>query len=245
MDSFRASISGLKADTTLDQRGRVEASATGIAVTGDLPALTNHADPTVAGSGVTQGRAAGVMARNIGRLANSGRIKGGDDGIAAQKINALVNNKGGVITRGNNGIQAGSIGELINRGEISGGTGAALSAASLRALDNSGTILSARASAIRLTGTASRAATLTNSGTIRGAALGLDYGANAIASLNNTGTIQSGTGPALRAGAIGALNNAGTLSSTSGPGARSKAKSAGTARATPCGWTRSAPPGSP
>ena len=233
-------ISGLKADTTLDHRGRIEASATGIAVTGDLPTLTNHADPAVAGSGVIQGRAAGVMARNIGRLANSGmirgqngdgvrvtatlgrlensgRITGGDDGIAAQKINALVNNKGGVITGGNDGIQAGSTGELINRGEISGGTGAALSAASLLNLTNSGTITSAYASAIRLTGTASRAATLTNTGTIRGAALGLDYGTNAIASLNNTGTIQGGAGPALRAGAIGALNNAGTLSSTSGP----------------------------
>ncbi len=267
-------IDGLSAaSATLRQRGSIKASATGMAIAGDIPTLINEASPGVEGSGLIQGGATGVTAPYIGRLENSGRIIGRTgDGVrltaTANPRTATVENSGTiqgqthglnygahVITRlTNSGAIIGTTGAgvtftgrarnpvtITNTGTIQGGTYGlnygnnpiasltntsprtlrggsreALSAGSLLRLENSGTILSDRASAITLTRTATRAADITNSGTIQGNIHGLDYGNNAIASLTNSGTIRATTGIGVKAAGLTTLNNTGTIEGQTG-----------------------------
>ncbi len=99
---------------------------------------------------------------------------------------------------------------------LRGGSREALSAGSLLTLNNSGTILSDRASAITLTRTVTQAATITNSGTIQGNIHGLDYNNNTIATLTNSGTIRGTTGIGVKAAGLATLNNTGTIEGNTG-----------------------------
>ena len=187
-------VGGLAASqTTLTHRGHIEAGGAGIR----LPYVQNFEN-----SGTIKGaNGAGVtftgMASGPVTVTNTGTIQGGTYGLdyGTNTIERLTN---------------------ISPRSLRGGSRAALRAGALLNLDNRGAIISEQASAIQLTGTASQAATIANRGTIRGAALGLDYGMNAISMLTNSSMIQGGSGPALQAGAIGTLNNTGTIRSTGG-----------------------------
>ena len=112
--------------------------------------------------------------------------------------------------------------------EISGGQNG-IRAGSLITLTNAGRIISASGGGITLTGTASRAATVMNTGTIQGATHGMDYGDNGIASLTNisVNSIRGGTGDGLRAATLLRLNNRGTIASTSAGGVTLTGKASG------------------
>ena len=238
-------IGGLAASqTTLTHQGKIDAGGTGIRLpyvrmfenSGNIAGrggdgilftdTTNARTASLTNSGTIEGNNHGVNygVHAIGSLNNSGTIKGTNGagvtfmGTASGPVTVMNT---GAIQGGTYGLDYGTntIERLTNTSprSLRGGSQAALRAGALLNLDNRGAIISGQASAIQLTGTASRAATIANSGTIRGAASGLDYGMNAISSLTNTDTIQGGSGPALRAGAIGTLNNTGTIRSTGGP----------------------------
>ena len=136
--------------------------------------------------------------------------------------NTITNLKGGrIITKGNtaHGIQARDNNEITNAGTIiteGRFTAYGINVEANNTVVNSGTILSDKASAIRLTRTATRAATITNSGTIQGNIHGLDYGNNAIASLTNSGTIRGTTGIGVKAAGLATLNNTGTIEGNTG-----------------------------
>ena len=181
-----------------------------------------------------------TLTNQTGTALGSGTISGSTDGIAAGRIGSLTNS--GTI-RGNGGagiiLSGPAVGNTVtttvtNSGTIQGRpmiltmaqtrlpilktpAPAALEPAACSISTTAAPLFPSRPAPFNFTGTASRAATIANSGTIQGAASGLNYGTNAISSLTNTGMIQGGSGPALRAGAIGTLNNTGTLRSTSGP----------------------------
>ena len=165
----------------------------------------------------------GVDSRGaIGTLINRGAISGGRHGVNAASVGLLTNDK--TITGGANGRGLNVSGEVAtlnnNRdAEISGGRDG-VRAGSLIALTNNGRIVSANGGGITLTGRASRAATVMNTGTIQGATHGMDYGRNTIASLTNTSadSIRGGSGDALRAQALLNLNNSGTIASTAAGG---------------------------
>ena len=132
----------------------------------------------------------------------TGVIEGSTDGIRLGFIESLTNHAVAMIEgKGDAGVVlTRTSGETATVTNSKNTSLRSLRAGSLLNLDNRSAIISEQASAIQLTGTASRAATIANSGTIQGAASGLDYGTNAISSLTNTGRIQGGSGPALRAG---------------------------------------------
>ena len=187
---------------------------------GNITTLTNTS------SGEISGGAIGISARSIGSLNNSGRITGAANagvrltGTAPTDTTVTVTNSGTIqggtygLNYGNNAIT--QLQNTTKTSAIRGGRNEALSAASLATLNNEGTIASNSAAAITLTGRAPGRVTVTNSGTIQGGTYGLNYGNNAIASLqNNNGTIQGGTRAALSTGTLANLTNSGTIASTS------------------------------
>ncbi len=196
-------IDGLSAaSATLRQRGSIKASATGMAIAGDIPTLINEASPGVEGSGLIQGGATGVTAPYIGRLENSGRIIGRTgDGV---RLTATANPRTATVE---------------NSGTIQGQThGLNYGIHAISNLQNSGVIMGTNESGVTFTGTTTNPVTVTNSGTIQGGAYGLDYRANAIVSLQNTtkaSAIRGGRNEALSAASLATLNNEGTIASTS------------------------------
>ncbi len=233
-------IGGLRAGSTaLNQRGHIEANATGITApyisrlensgriigkTGDgvaLTATTNPRTATVTNSGTIQGQTHGLNygIHAITRLQNSGTIMGmNESGVTftGTTTNPVTVTNSGKIQGGTYGLNYGNnaIASLQNNnGTIQGGTRAALSTGTLANLTNSGTIVSTSAAAITLTGNTNQAATITNTGTIRGGTYGLNYGNNPIASLTNTSprTLRGGSNAALRAGSLLRLENSGAI----------------------------------
>ena len=209
--------------TTLNNEGTItSSSAAAITLTGE----TSQA-ATVTNSGAIQGQTHGLDygAHFITRLSNNGGIIRGTNGagvtFTGTTRNPVTITNSGTIQGGTYGLdyRANAITSLQNTTKTSairGGRNEALSAASLTTLSNEGTIASTSAAAITLTGRTTNPATITNSGTIQGATYGLNYGNNAIASLqNNNGTIQGGTRAALTTGTLANLTNSGTIASTS------------------------------
>ena len=198
-------IDGLSAaSATLRQRGSIKASATGMAIAGDIPALINEASPGVEGSGLIQGGTTGVTAPYIGRLDNSGRIIGRTgDGVT---LNAASGSASRTATVENNGtIQGQTHGLNYGIHAISN-------------LQNSGVIMGTNESGVTFTGTTTNPVTVTNSGKIQGGAYGLDYSTNAITRLQNTtkaSAIRGGRNEALRTVSLATLNNEGTIASNS------------------------------
>ena len=198
--------------------GRIEGGTGAAVATAAITELENAAGGTIKSS-----RSDGVDSRGaIGTLINRGAISGGRHGVNAASVGLLTNDK--TITGGANGRGLNVSGEVAtlnnNRdAEISGGRDG-VRAGSLIALTNNGRIVSANGGGITLTGRASRAATVMNTGTIQGATHGMDYGRNTIASLTNTSadSIRGGSGDALRAQALLNLNNSGTIASTAAGG---------------------------
>ena len=196
-------IDGLSAaSATLRQRGSIKASATGMAIAGDIPTLINEASPGVEGSGLIQGGTTGVTAPYIGRLDNSGRIIGRTgDGVT---LTATANPRTATVE---------------NSGTIQGQThGLNYGIHAITRLQNSGTIMGTNESGVTFTGTTTNPVTVTNSGKIQGGAYGLDYRANAIVSLQNTtktSAIRGGRNEALRTVSLTTLNNEGAITSTS------------------------------
>ena len=190
------------ASATLRQRGSIKASATGIAIAGDIPTLINEASPGVEGSGLIQGGATGVTAPYIGRLDNSGRIIGRTgDGV---RLTATANPRTATVE---------------NSGTIQGQThGLNYGVHAISNLQNSGTIMGTNESGVTFTGTTTNPVTVTNSGKIQGGTYGLDYRANAIVSLQNTtkaSAIRGGRNEALRTASLATLDNEGTIASNS------------------------------
>ncbi len=258
-------IGGLRAGSTaLNQRGHIEANATGITApyisrlensgriigkTGDGVRLTGRAigarviiiisrtgdgvrltainpgTATVNNSGTIQGQTHGLNygIYAITDLQNSGTIIGTTGAgvtFTGNTTQAATITNTGTIQGGTYGLNYGNnpIASLTNTSPrtLRGGSGEALRAGSLLTLNNSGTILSDRASAIRLTRTATQAADITNSGTIQGNIHGLDYNNNAIATLTNSGTIRGTTGIGVKAAGLATLNNTGTIEGQTG-----------------------------
>ncbi len=216
---------------TLNNEGTI-ASTSAAAIT--LTGSTTQA-ATVSNSGTIQGQTHGLNygAHVITRLTNSGAIIGTTGAgvtFTGNTTQAATITNTGTIQGGTYGLNYGNnpIASLTNTSPrtLRGGSREALSAGSLLRLENSGTILSDRASAITLTRTATRAATITNSGTIQGHIHGLDYNNNAIATLTNSGTIRATTGIGVKAAGLTTLNNTGTIEGQTGiqitraPGAR-------------------------
>ncbi len=202
----------------LDNSGKIRgANEVGINTTGNITTLINRS------AGDISGGQRGVSAASIASLTNSGRIRGAANaGVRLTGTDATVTvTNSGTIQGGTYGLNYGNnaITRLQNTTKTSairGGRNEALSAASLTTLNNEGTIASTSAAAITLTGRTTQAATVTNSGTIKGPTYGLNYGNNAIAGLqNNNGTIQGGTRAALTTGTLANLTNSGTIASTS------------------------------
>ena len=207
--------------TTLNNEGTIASTSTAaITLTGSTTQTA-----TVSNSGTIQGQTHGLDygAHVITRLTNSGAIIGTTGagvtftGNTTQAAN-ITNT--GTIRGGTYGLNYGNnpIASLTNTSPrtLRGGRREALSAGSLLTLNNSGTILSDKASAIRLTRTAAQAATITNSGTIQGNIHGLDYNNNAIATLTNSGTIRGTTGIGVKAAGLTTLNNTGTIEGNTG-----------------------------
>ena len=198
--------------------GRIEGGTGAAVAAAAITELENAAGGTIKSS-----RSDGVDSRGaIGTLINRGAISGGRHGVNAASLGLLTNDK--TITGGANGRGLNVSGEVAtlnnNRdAEISGGRDG-VRAGSLIALTNNGRIVSANGGGITLTGRASRAATVVNTGTIQGATHGMDYGRNTIASLTNTSadSIRGGSGDALRAQVLLNLNNSGTIASTAAGG---------------------------
>ena len=198
--------------------GRIEGGTGAAVAAAAITELENAAGGTIKSS-----RSDGIDSRGaIGTLINRGAISGGRHGVNAASVGLLTNDK--TITGGANGSGLNVSGEVatLNNSrdaEISGGRDG-VRAGSLIALTNNGRIVSANGGGITLTGRASRAATVMNTGTIQGATHGMDYGRNTIASLTNTSadSIRGGSGDALRAQALLNLNNSGTIASTAAGG---------------------------
>ena len=206
---------------TLNNEGNIaSSSAAAITLTGTTTQMA-----TVSNSGTIQGQTHGLDygAHVITRLNNSGAIIGTTGAgvtLTGTTTQAATITNTGTIRGGTYGLNYGNnpIASLTNTSPrtLRGGSREALSAGSLLTLNNSGTILSDKASAIRLTGTATRAADITNSGTIQGNIHGLDYGNNAIATLTNSGTIRATTGIGVKAAGLTTLNNTGTIEGNTG-----------------------------
>ena len=207
--------------TTLNNEGTIASnSAAAITLTGSTTQAA-----TVSNSGTIQGQTHGLDygAHVITRLTNSGAIIGTTDAgvtFTGNTTQAATITNTGTIRGGTYGLNYGNnpIASLTNTSPrtLRGGSREALSAGSLLTLNNSGTILSDKASAITLTRTAAQAATITNSGTIQGNIHGLDYNNNAIASLTNSGTIRGTTGIGIKAAGLTTLNNTGTIEGQTG-----------------------------
>ena len=216
-DRFSASMS--RTATLLDNSGRITGQTHGVDY--GLHTLTR-----LNNSGTLQGgSAAALIAGSLTALSNSGTIASTSAGgitLTGSSDQAATVTNSGTIQGGTHGLNYGTnaISELQNNdGTIQGGSAAALTAGSLTALSNSGTIASTSAGGITLTGSSDQAATVTNSGTIQGGTHGLNYGTNAISELqNNNGTIQGGSAAALIAGSLTTLSNSGTIASTSAGG---------------------------
>ena len=240
--------------TTLSNAGTIAStSAAAITLTGrttQAATVTNNGTIQGATYGLNYGSNAIASLQN-----NNGTIQGGTRAALSASTLATLNNSGtiastsaaaitltgtttqaatitntGTIRGGTYGLNYGNnpIASLTNTSPrtLRGGSREALSAGSLLTLNNSGTILSDRASAITLTRTATQAATITNSGSIQGNIHGLDYGNNTIATLTNSGTIRGTTGIGVKAAGLTTLNNTGTIEGQTGiqitraPGAR-------------------------
>ena len=192
---------------------------TGAALAGsDITRLDNNAGGRILSTSNDGIRSTGT----IGTLNNDGTISGGRHGAGAAAIGTLTNNK--TITGGSGGSGLNVSGEVTTltntkEAQISGGQNG-IRAGSLITLTNAGRIISASGGGITLTGTASGAATVMNTGTIQGATHGMDYGRNGIASLTNisVNSIRGGTDDALRAATLLRLNNRGTIASASAGG---------------------------
>ncbi len=207
--------------TTLNNEGTIAStSAAAITLTGSTTQTA-----TVTNSGTIQGQTHGLDygAHVITRLTNSGAIIGTTGAgvtFTGNTTQAATITNTGTIRGATYGLDYGNnpIASLTNTSPrtLRGGSREALSAGSLLTLNNSGTILSDKASAITLTRTVTRAATITNSGTIQGNIHGLDYNNNAIASLTNSGTIRGTTGIGVKAAGLATLNNTGTIEGNTG-----------------------------
>ena len=210
-------INSTGAITRLENSGEISGGRHGIsALSLDL---TNSGDLTGGTSATGSGDKAGVnLGAGDSAIANTGKITSargrGISGLATSNITTLENtvNPGvagsGRIQGSSDGINVGFIGSLTNNaGAVIEGTG------------GDGVKLTRAPSDTTGTGKAS----VTNSGTIKGAAYGLDYGQNAISTLtnNSSGLIQGGTQAALAAAAIDRLTNEGKIVSTSNDGIRS------------------------
>ena len=194
------------------------ASGSGLNASGEVSTLNNERDAEISG-----GRD-GIRAGSLLALTNQGRITSATGGgITLTGRNAkhatVINH--GTIQGATHGMDYGqnTIASLLNTSSesIRGGTGDALRAAAMRHMNNSGTIFSAGAGGITLTGTAS-GASYTNSALIEGKTHGLDYGNNAIARLDNTptGILRSADGPALKGRAALHLHNRGRVEGRTG-----------------------------
>ena len=189
------------------------ADADGVRIAGLAPDQTTLTHPGHIEAGGT-----GLRLPWVQRLDNSGTILGLNGagvtftGLAPGPV--TVHNTG-TIAGGAYGLDAGNntLARLDNtsRRTLRGRRNAALRAARLDTLNNSGLILSEQASAIRLTGTGGPAATIRNRGTIQGHIQGLDYGNQSIATLHNTGLIQGTTGLGVKAAGLARLTNRGTI----------------------------------
>ena len=207
--------------TTLNNEGTIAStSAAAITLTGSTTQTA-----TVTNSGTIQGQTHGLDygAHIITRLTNSGAIIGTTGAgvtFTGNTTQAATITNTGTIRGATYGLNYGNnpIASLTNTSPrtLRGGSNAALRAGSLLTLNNSGTILSDKASAIRLTRTATQAADITNSGTIQGNIHGLDYNNNAIATLTNSGTIRATTGIGVKAAGLATLNNTGTIEGNTG-----------------------------
>ena len=193
------------ASATLRQRGSIKASATGMAIAGDIPTLINEASPGVEGSGLIQGGTTGVTAPYIGRLNNSGRIIGRDGRRRHAHCHCQSQDRHRRKQRYDSGPDPRP--QLRHPRHYPPA--------------NSGTIMGMNESGVTFTGTTTNPVTVTNSGTIQGGTYGLNYGNNAIVSLQNTtkaSAIRGGRNEALSAASLTPprdLNNEGTIASNS------------------------------
>ena len=219
----------------LENSGKITGTRTnGIYVDGRITTLINKGNGEILGGGST---GLGVRATSIDRLENSGRIRGGSNGISVVRgeghIRILINKDKGEISGGQRGINAGSIGRLENSGKILGaGDNGIWVNATLGRLENSGEISTSgeyngiRAATInalinKKNGTISGGrfgvyattgiGTLENFGKISGGAAA--DGISAVRRINrllNSGVISSGD-DGVQAGSIGVLTNSGRI----------------------------------
>ena len=191
----------------------------GLNVSGEVATLTNHRGAEISGGGD------GVRAGSLKALNNDGRIisaSGGGVTLTGRSAQAATVVNNGTIQGATHGMDYGenTIASLTNTSaeSIRGGTGDGLRAHALRRLNNSGTIISALAGGVTLTGRDASGAEYTNSGRIEGRTHGLDYGDNAIARLDNTATgiLRSGEGAAVKGGSLKRLTNRGRIEGKTG-----------------------------
>ena len=205
---------------TLNNRKTIKggASGSGLNASGEVSTLNNERGAEISG-----GRD-GIRAGSLLALTNRGHITSATGGgITLTGTNAkhatVINH--GTIQGATHGMDYGdnTIASLTNTSSdsIRGGTGDALRAFAMLKMNNSGTIFSAGAGGITLTGTAS-GASYTNSALIEGKTHGLDYGNNAIARLDNTptGILRGADGPAIKGRAALHLNNRGRVEGKTG-----------------------------
>ena len=205
---------------TLNNRKTIKggASGSGLNARGEVSTLNNERGAEISG-----GRD-GIRAGSLLALTNRGHITSATGGgITLTGTNAkhatVINH--GTIQGATHGMDYGdnTIASLTNTSSdsIRGGTGDALRAFAMLKMNNSGTIFSAGAGGITLTGTAS-GASYTNSALIQGKTHGLDYGNNAIARLDNTptGILRGADGPAIKGRAALHLHNRGRVEGRTG-----------------------------
>ena len=196
-------INSTGAITRLENSGEITGGRHGISAAS--VDLTNSGDITGGTSATGAGDKAGVnLGAGDSAIANTGRITSargrGISGLATSNITTLSNtvNPGvvgsGLIRGSSDGINVGFIGSLTNGpgAVIEGTTGDGVKLTRIPSLS---------------TGTGK--ASVTNSGTIKGAAYGLDYAQNTISTLTNNdgGLIEGGSEAAVAAAAIDRLVN--------------------------------------
>ena len=202
-----AGVSVGRSIATLTNRGTISGGRDGVRAS-SVNALSNASTGVISSGTADRATAENAAVRLSGtgsNITNRGRITAqrgdGIGGTAASSITSLSNQVSsgvtgsGAITGANNGIRVGSIGSLSN---------------------NAGARIEGTAGAgIKLRGVANGAVNVTNRGTIKGATQGMDYLANTITKLENTGTgrIEGGSGEGVKTtGAITELDNDGEIS---------------------------------
>jgi len=145
---------------------------------------------SITNSGTITGGDDGIEAPNLTSLTNSGTITGSDNGVVTANTIQNLTNNGTITGTGTNGIVAGALGTVTNNGTITGGS-SGVESGSLQKLTNNGTITGAT-EAVDIDFGA-----VVNSGTIQGTVgVQVDRDTAGNASITNSGTIRSTSGPA-------------------------------------------------